>query len=66
MKGTVVLAFILLLAVIAAAYYVGASTDTLALAKAVQQGAYALTGRTSAGQFASYPGGGGAAPTITF
>lgn len=66
MKNGVVLAFILLVFLIAVAYYVGTTQVGLAGAKAFQQGVYALTGRTAIGNFAAYPSGGGTAPSVTF
>jgi hypothetical protein len=64
--GAVVFIFILLFFLIAVAYYVGTTTDALALGKAGQQFAYAVTGRTSTGTFAGYPTGGGTAPAVSF
>ena len=49
--------FVLMLALILVAYYVGASTDFAAFAKGSQQLIYALTGRDSSGKFANYPSG---------
>lgn len=47
--------FILLLFLIAVVYYVGFSSDALALAKAGQIGGYTVTGRNSSGVFQGYP-----------
>ena len=47
--------FILSLVLIALAYYVGVQTDAPALANAIQQIVYAVTGRNSSGSFAGYP-----------
>lgn len=49
--------FLLSLLLIAVVYFIGLSTDAGALAKALQQLIYSVTGRTSTGQFAAYPGG---------
>jgi hypothetical protein len=64
--GAVVFIFILLLFLIAVAYYVGVSTDALALAKGFQQASYAVTGRNASGSFSGYPTGGGTAPAVSF
>lgn len=56
--GVTVFIFILLLFLIAVAYYVGTSTDALALGASARQLIYAVSGRTSSGSFAGYPGGG--------
>lgn len=63
--GAVVFIFILLLFLIAVAYYVGTSTDALALAKGFQQVSYAVSGRTASGSFAGYATG-GTAPSVSF
>ena len=47
--------FILSLVLIGLAYYVGVQTDAPALANAIQQIVYAVTGRNSSGSFAGYP-----------
>lgn len=65
MKQSVLLLFILLIFLVAVAYYVGTTNVGLAGAKAFQQSVYAVTGRNSSGSFAGYPSG-GSAPTITF
>ena len=49
--------FVLMLALILVAYYVGASTDFAAFATGSQKLIYALTGRDATGQFANYPSG---------
>lgn len=65
--GVTVFIFILLLFLIAVAYYVGTSTDALSLAKAGQQIIYSVTGRGATGQFQGYPSAGQvAAPSIQF
>jgi len=44
---------------IVVAYFVGAATETNSLANGITKLVLAITGRTSTGQFASYPSGGG-------
>jgi len=53
-------AFLLMALLIAVAYFVGAATDTNALANGATKLVLALTGRNpTSGQFANYPSGGG-------
>lgn len=52
--------FVLSLVLIALAYYVGLTSDLPVVANALQKVIFAVTGRTSKGKFASYPGGGSA------
>ena len=49
--------FILSLVLVALAYYVGLKSDSKALGTAFTNLIYALTGRSSGGKFAGYPGG---------
>jgi hypothetical protein len=49
--------FLLLALLIAAAYYVGVSTDFSAFSNGSRTILYALTGRNAQGEFAAYPGG---------
>ena len=60
MERTIRMAFILMALLIVVAYFVGAATETNALANGITKITYALTGRNAAGNFAAYPGGGGA------
>lgn len=64
-KG-LIYAFILLLFLIAVAYFVGTTQVGLAGAKGAQQFIYAITGRNASGNFASYPQGGGNVPSYSF
>lgn len=66
MDKTIVFAFVLLLFLIAVAYYVGTTQVGIAGAKAIQQTLYAVSGRTASGSFAGYPQGGGQPAQITF
>lgn len=59
MDSKAFLVFVLLLSLIAFAYYVGAATDFVALSQSARTVIYALTGRNSAGNFAAYPTGAG-------
>jgi hypothetical protein len=52
--------FIIAIVLIILVYYIGATNVLQAGANAAVRLSYALTGRTSSGQFANYPGGGGA------
>lgn len=61
MDRAVFYTFILMLAIIFAAYYAGVSTDAKTFGNAAQQLIFALTGRDSSGKFAAYPSG---APTV--
>ena len=63
MKGTIALAFILLLVLILAAYYVGVTSDATAIGGQVLNLVYGVSGRTTSGAFAGYPGGGGTPAT---
>lgn len=56
MSGTVAMAFVLLLVLILVAYYVGVQSDAQAVGTQLVNMSYALTGRTSQGSFAGYPG----------
>lgn len=58
-NSTVRYIFILSALLIFVAYFVGASTDTNALAAGVTKLVYAITGRNSQGNFVAYPTGGG-------
>lgn len=49
--------FILSALLILVAYFVGAATDTNALAAGITRIVYAVTGRDASGKFAAYPGG---------
>lgn len=49
--------FLLSALLIVVAYFVGAATDTNALANGMTKLVYATTGRTSTGNFAAYPTG---------
>jgi hypothetical protein len=49
--------FLLSALLIIAAYFVGAATDINSLANGTSKLVLALTGRTSTGAFAGYPGG---------
>jgi hypothetical protein len=49
--------FFLMALLILTAYFVGAATETNSLASGATKLVYALTGRSSTGQFASYPSG---------
>jgi hypothetical protein len=49
--------FILSLALIAAAYYIGVSTDAATLGTQLNALGKTFTGRNPAGNFAAYPGG---------
>jgi hypothetical protein len=51
--------FLLSALLIVVAYFVGAATDLNALANGINKLVLSVTGRTSSGQFASYPSGGG-------
>lgn len=66
MDRTTVYIFVLLLFLIAVVYYVGTSSVGLSGAKAFQQVAYALTGRTNSGSFAGYPNANAAVYSPTF
>lgn len=57
--ATIRYAFLLMALLIVVAYFVGASTETKALAAGMTTLIDALTGRNSNGQFAAYPSGGG-------
>lgn len=57
MSGTISLAFILLLVLILAAYYVGVTSDAKAIGGQLLNLTYAVSGRNTQGQFAGYPGG---------
>ena len=59
MDKTIRYLFFLGALLIVVAYFVGAATETNSLATGATKLIYAVTGRTSAGQFASYPSGGG-------
>ena len=63
MDATIRYMFFLMALLIIVAYFVGAATETNSLAAGATKLVYALTGRTSGGQFAPYPAGGGSAPT---
>lgn len=57
MKGTIALAFILLLVLILAAYTTGVVSDANAIGGQALNLVYGISGRTTAGQFAGYPSG---------
>jgi hypothetical protein len=59
MDKTIRMAFILMALLIVVAYFVGAATETNALANGFTKITYALTGRNGQGNFAAYPTGGG-------
>lgn len=57
MDETIRYAFLLMALLIVVVYFVGAATDTNALAAGIQKLVYALTGRSASGQVGGYPGG---------
>lgn len=57
MDETIRYIFLLSALLIVVAYFVGAATDTNALAAGITRIVYAVTGRTPTGAFAAYPGG---------
>lgn len=57
MDSTIRYVFLLSALLIVLAYFVGAATETDALANGLTRLVYALTGRSSNGQFAAYPAG---------
>lgn len=59
MDSTIRYIFLLSALLIVVAYFVGAATETNSLANGITKLVLAITGRTSTGQFASYPSGGG-------
>lgn len=64
MDSTIRYMFFLMALLIIVAYFVGAATETNSLASGATKLIYALTGRSSTGQFSAYPSGGGAAPAV--
>lgn len=57
MRESIALAFILLLVLIMAAYYVGVVSDAKAIGGQALNLVYGVSGRTTSGTFAGYPGG---------